>query len=99
MKREDQKSVTVGTLSYDAMWAQIKREATAPRLREPQGDGWKTTMQLRKEWGTGKGKTLEHIKGLIASGGLEVFRGDKVGASGRTGRQVWYRPRVAGVAK
>ena len=75
-------------------WAALMREQLLSRSRLPVGKGWKTTNQLRLEFGFGKGLMEKTLKSMVKQGKLDRFNGSECVEPGkRAYNQVWYRPK------
>ena len=72
-------------------WALELRSVLAAKTREPQGDGWMTTLQFQETLGCAHGTALSYLKRGIALGKLERFRGSAMSGAGIR-IQTWYRP-------
>jgi hypothetical protein len=73
-------------------WTALIQSEMKKETRSPVGDGWKTSVQLRKEFPVGRVQNQRRLSTLVSSGAVEVFRGTARNASGSVSQQVWYRP-------
>jgi hypothetical protein len=80
----------------DRAWAELFRDCLGVgKIKEPSGEGWLTCAQIAKKWGKSGGRTAGLLKVAIAQGRAEKFKGFERKASGKAGKQVWYRPIAA----
>ena len=67
----DQRSVTIGTQSFDAMWGEfIARNSCSTEVLRPE-DGWRTTQQIAQQMGVTKTTADHHLANALASGKME----------------------------
>ena len=89
--KEDQRSITVGKQSFEAMWAPVIAGMNEVKTNKPQGEGWLTLKEFSAKAGCGIFKALQIMQQAAKEGKIEKFRGSDA-ANGRPHPQTWYRP-------
>lgn len=74
-------------------WAKLVSEGIAQRARLPVGEGWKTRIELSKEYKLGRDRALAMINRMLEKGQLETFYGYDF-VNGHCAQRIWYRPKT-----
>lgn len=73
-------------------WAEALSKSAVKTGRHPEGEGWKTNAELKKELDIGKESLRVFLRDLDKSGRLEKFTGSQWSEIAEVPcRQVWYR--------
>lgn len=75
----------------DGDWVKTLSGIEVTRANEPEGEGWKTTKELREIYKCGTCRLYEIINKGVAEGKIDQFHGSGQNASGRIVRRVWYK--------
>ena len=78
--------MNIKTTSSKSNWTDLLQKAVCTKDRTPQGDNWKTMLELSRESGYSRAATLRRITTLLSDGKVERFRGSMGGHI-----QFWYK--------
>jgi len=75
----------------DNSWVKKLESIQHTRGIRPEGQGWKSTNQLKEIYKCGTCRMYDIINKGVESGEIEIFNGSSENPSGRLVRRVWYR--------
>ena len=73
-------------------WVELFRKALTQKVKEPEGSGWKTKVEIATVLKTTPTNISQWVLRQKRAGLLEVFTGTQL-IGKRAHRQVWYRPK------
>jgi hypothetical protein len=91
-KKPDQKTVTIGDKSFDAMWADFLTRNSCPSEVLRAEDGWRTTAEIAVQMGVTKTTAEYHLQNALTNGSMER----RVGRSENHKRAYFWRPARTG---
>ena len=75
-------------------WAALIEHEMKKQTTAPDGEGWQTFEEIRKESGRGHQTVRSFLRKGIAAGAVESFRGTALNSSGAVVPAMWYRERA-----